>query len=590
MNKNVKVKVEGKRVLSHVSAFFKGDARSILLELFQNARRAGATRITIETKEDGNLKVSNNGKPLDDFQNLFSLGGSSEYEESIQNEDPAGMGFFVASLYDKTIITTQKEGVAHTVTVTKEQLMQEGAPIEVLEIPSTERDPFTIELIGGVVISKHSIASAAFAYELPVTFNGKLCSRMDRNLLTFIGTYNGVDMYNPTVSLARVGVQYHNLIRGSVLNYHGHISTIEKENPWPELYLEPAKDCKLRLILPSRCGLVENEAQAQMKRDLIIHGYAPILAKGHQLAYSYYKKVKDLVPDFPEMAMPSGLQRAKEKGALIISNVSAQMRFLLDENGVAFYDYQDAKTQAGYSWYEPLNILRECDLQIGDPTNWGAETFSLEDLSYGVQKRGANNINNLILYKEGVEVQELEYVVVNSMDFSGYCARDTECYLGKRTRLNNEVSVREIALIIDSVVHELFEVDYDSETGSDAQISEFEEELTAKLLSEFVSKETAAVVTAEMYLKEIRYHLNLSDKTPTAIYAGPSNVQVITLGTCDSIVFPKMDMGQDAFSLKQLLDKLDPKTANSVMTAFASVLCTSPMRYDHETGLIHKDV
>lgn len=64
--------------IDKVGRLFNASLNDILNELFQNARRAGATRIAVDQTDDPQLglaiRVADDGPGLDDPQSLFSLG------------------------------------------------------------------------------------------------------------------------------------------------------------------------------------------------------------------------------------------------------------------------------------------------------------------------------------------------------------------------------------------------------------------------------------------------------------------------------------------------------------------------------------
>ena len=83
------------RLLSKASRLFTGTLSGRIIEILQNARRAGATEVHI-TNADGVVTVRDNGKGIDDFAKLLDLGGSRWDEAFEASEDPAGVGIFVA--------------------------------------------------------------------------------------------------------------------------------------------------------------------------------------------------------------------------------------------------------------------------------------------------------------------------------------------------------------------------------------------------------------------------------------------------------------------------------------------------------------
>ena len=85
------------KILNKVDRMFSNRMTQIFIELIQNARRAGATLITVATLDspDGTvISFEDNGVGIDDFSKLLHLGDGNWDAETDRKEDPAGMGFF----------------------------------------------------------------------------------------------------------------------------------------------------------------------------------------------------------------------------------------------------------------------------------------------------------------------------------------------------------------------------------------------------------------------------------------------------------------------------------------------------------------
>src|SRR5262245_31647632 len=86
-------------ILGKAEFFFNGSDAQRCIELLQNARRAGATCVTIacepiDSPRPFRIVVSDDGRGIEAFENLVSLGGSGWQSEYAAAEDPAGVGFF----------------------------------------------------------------------------------------------------------------------------------------------------------------------------------------------------------------------------------------------------------------------------------------------------------------------------------------------------------------------------------------------------------------------------------------------------------------------------------------------------------------
>jgi hypothetical protein len=90
------------RFLQKVDRVFDASPTTVWVELLQNARRAGATRVTVHLTEgeDGCaacVVCADNGKGLESPAPLLRLAGRGWSDEVEHEEDPAGMGFFCLS-------------------------------------------------------------------------------------------------------------------------------------------------------------------------------------------------------------------------------------------------------------------------------------------------------------------------------------------------------------------------------------------------------------------------------------------------------------------------------------------------------------
>lgn len=87
-------------ILDKVDRLFRNDDYGVWVELLQNARRAGATAVEVSISEtdaavgECQITIQDDGRGIDDFQHLLTLGASGWSADTQQREDPAGMGFF----------------------------------------------------------------------------------------------------------------------------------------------------------------------------------------------------------------------------------------------------------------------------------------------------------------------------------------------------------------------------------------------------------------------------------------------------------------------------------------------------------------
>ena len=90
------------RLLNKASRLFTGTLEGRVIEILQNARRAGATEVHI-INTDGIVTVQDNGRGIEDFSKLLDLGGSGWDDALEVSEDPAGVGIFCLAPREVTI-------------------------------------------------------------------------------------------------------------------------------------------------------------------------------------------------------------------------------------------------------------------------------------------------------------------------------------------------------------------------------------------------------------------------------------------------------------------------------------------------------
>jgi Histidine kinase-, DNA gyrase B-, and HSP90-like ATPase len=146
---------------------------TVVSELMQNARRAGASYVAIDyDREAETLTVRDSGCGIADFQQLFTFGESGWDYATIAAENAFGVGF-TKSLYSAKHCTVLSKGKALSFD-TEEALAQ--IPIEVKE---TQTSAETVIILEGVALEKIEEHMPRFACGFPikVVFNGKALPR-----------------------------------------------------------------------------------------------------------------------------------------------------------------------------------------------------------------------------------------------------------------------------------------------------------------------------------------------------------------------------------------------------------------------------
>jgi len=280
------------RLLTKASRLFTGTLDGRIIEILQNARRAGATEVRILNK-DGFVAVEDNGNSIEDFQKLLDLGGSGWDEKLEAGEDPAGVGFFSLVPREVTIISGGKIAIIDEDGWT-------GKSVKVIEstkavagtiLKFRDEKPWDME-----AVEKHAIFAG-----IKVIVDGKYCHAMP-----FCGSEAArYEKPGCKIEVAEEISKYHrdwsiNWHHGKVLvNFHGQVVQLDH---WPSknrsgltILVDIADQTDIRLMLPARTQLVENAAFEQIKAAIELEYYKYFQKqKTHTLYYEEYMRAKEL--------------------------------------------------------------------------------------------------------------------------------------------------------------------------------------------------------------------------------------------------------------------------------------------------------
>jgi hypothetical protein len=287
-----------KRLLSKADRLFTGTLDGRIIEILQNARRAGATEVTI-TNEDGLVTVRDNGKGIDDFAKLLDL-GDSDWEKSMEDaEDPAGVGIFCLAPRKVGICSKRKKLV-----ITKDGWT--GTPLELFQI---EDDCGGTELVFAdepwelSKVQKHAVFSG-----LKVIVDGKTCPQLPFTS-SKAAHYPELGCKIEVRKRDRLN-DWHNqwrdrYYRDTVLvNFHGQIINCACSPVSENLVFlvdMTGEPTGIRMMLPARTQLIENKAFKVLKAAIEIEAYPYIQKRGsHKLPFVEYKRAEELGIKLPE--------------------------------------------------------------------------------------------------------------------------------------------------------------------------------------------------------------------------------------------------------------------------------------------------
>ena len=406
--KTIKAKVN-RKLLAKADRLFTGTLGGRIAEILQNARRAGATRVDI-INSGGWVVVRDNGKGVSDFAKLLDLGGSGWDESTEQSEDPAGVGLFC--LAPRTLnIASGTRGVRI------EAEGWRGKPVEIqedgIDIDGTSIG-FPDEPWDLAAVEAHAVFSG-----MKVTVDGQECQS-----LAFIGEDAAA---HPELG-CRIEVRdrgdldewYHRLRDNGwhnvLVNFHGQVVSFEyrptSDRSAYFLVNMTGEATGIRLMLPARTMLVENEAFEALKRVLETEAYSHYQRVGeHTLRYSEYLRARELGIDLPEakpvyevgliecsdppepveVTKPDAVPlarcyrlNAKPIGKDDKSEVNAHLLAALGTSREPFVPVRIAEEYDGYSWAK-LATIDKVEVQLGKQFQeshlWSGKLICVETLT-----------------------------------------------------------------------------------------------------------------------------------------------------------------------------------------------------------------
>ena len=287
-----------KRLLSKADRLFTGTLDGRIIEILQNARRAGATEVTI-TNEKGLVTVRDNGSGIEDFSKLLDLGDSDWDQATEEAEDPAGVGVFCLAPRKVTICSNKKK-----IVISKDGWT--GKPVELTEAGDSGKGTvltFADEPWELSQVRRHAVFSG-----MKVVVDGKTCPQ-EPFVSSRAALYRELGCKIEVRNRDHLN-QWHNQWRGSyfcdtvMVNFHGQVikSTYKPVTEDLVFLVDMTGDpTGIRMMLPARTQLIENKAFKVLKAAIEKEAYRFIQRRGkHALPYEEYKRAAELGIKLPE--------------------------------------------------------------------------------------------------------------------------------------------------------------------------------------------------------------------------------------------------------------------------------------------------
>lgn len=210
------------QAITKVTRLFNGTLADVLNELLQNARRAGATAVHLETLDlagRSTLCIRDDGHGIADPRSALTL-GLSGWDQAVRNrEDPAGMGVFSLAGHRVEIRSRAPAASAGWRVVVPADAWQGNAELPIERFEMDHGTELLIELSERWETELESAASAcARHFPLPVKLNRRELARaafldgaqrVEHHQGCAIGVYRSreVPLGSPTVNFHGVAVK-----------------------------------------------------------------------------------------------------------------------------------------------------------------------------------------------------------------------------------------------------------------------------------------------------------------------------------------------------------------------------------------------
>ena len=185
----VSATVNQKNLLSTMKHLF-ASSFSVLGELMQNARRAGATQVSFDfDPENATLTITDDGSGVQDFQSLIALCESNWSEQTTLTERPFGMGFF-SVFYAAATVIIESNGLKLEATLDDivHQRKLKLVPIDVTQGTCIRMQHISKELLVKLQYCiapdandhyqlTRAVRDLAMGFPIPVLLNGEVLAR-----------------------------------------------------------------------------------------------------------------------------------------------------------------------------------------------------------------------------------------------------------------------------------------------------------------------------------------------------------------------------------------------------------------------------
>lgn len=399
----------GDQLITKVSRLFNGTIADILNELFQNARRAGATGVDVDLRNDDGqptLYITDDGRGIDDPTSFVTLGRSGWSDDIARREDPAGMGVFSLAGRRVTVRSFSLAANAGWSVTIPEDGWQGELPLAVEPSSMRKGTQIAIAIPGDWLPTLRSqVEAAAKHFPLLVGFRGEKLPRED-----FLEGAHRVEEWNG----CRIGIfrKAHDIVSNPRINFHGIkvpcrmpcITEIDAGDQW-SARIDIVDAPLLQLVLPARKEMVQNDALEELRDAVQTAIYRTIALKGeHRLSFKDWQRAAELGIDLPEasawlcewrprMADSNGCSDGPPVEAVPMilvpdhePDIEQCAAPVLTEQELGYRPVRAEHDFAGYEWYDSLPRIADLSFTVemnGRKFGYGECDLVFDDVESG---------------------------------------------------------------------------------------------------------------------------------------------------------------------------------------------------------------
>lgn len=485
-------------ILSKVDRLFDASPVTIFSELLQNSRRAGATEVEIEiVKLDTGfsaVRYSDNGVGIEDPGVLLNLAGRGWGDDIQEAEDPAGMGFFAMSNFER----------AHVASCGWEADFYKETFVGVEELRPRHTKDYTRGIriswqwlsedtnAAGRTLSGEAWKAAKHCGIAKVRISG------DVNYELQSQEFIGADLFCREVP--ELGVK---LAVDSARNYFGaarlqfnfwgvkftHSLTSAAALAICRDVLVDVRDAKhLKLVLPARNAVKHGpalDALTSAAEALLLEWVAKHEYGEHDYSFAVYDKARSMGIDIGESReyLKGSSIYNKGKPYLLVTGCHSCSFAYLDTHQSEWRAVHPDETKEGYSWYDKIPKVTAAHITIDGVSKADEEVFEYGYSPHGEKKTFYKADEIEIRYT----VDGREDVVIQPSTLVAF--EDTVSYWGSFSgfvMLKRSATCEDCDDIVDTIFELAFSVSDDGEYDSpDTQKREFCKEACADV-AEFI--------------------------------------------------------------------------------------------------------